>query len=47
MGRIPDDTEKPFIEYQKMRFYIEEIENKRIQRVRLEHAQHDDRRGVA
>lgn len=47
MGRIPDDTEKPFIEYQKMRFYIEEIENKRIQRVRLEPAQHDDRRGVA
>ncbi len=36
MGRIPEDQERPFIEYQGMRFKIEKIENKRIQWVRIE-----------
>lgn len=35
MGRIPDDSEKPFIEYANIRFNIEEIENKRIQWVKI------------
>lgn len=37
MGRIPEDQERPFIEYEGMRFKIEKIENKRIQWVRVEY----------
>lgn len=37
MGRIPEDGEHPFIEYQGMRFKIEEISNKRINSVRIEY----------
>lgn len=37
MGRIPEDGEHPFIEYQGMRFKIEEIANKRINSVRIEY----------
>lgn len=36
MGRIPEDHERPFVEYEGMRFKIEEIENKRINAVRIE-----------
>lgn len=41
MGRIPEDDEKPFIEYMGMRFYIEQIENKRIQQVRIRYDAQD------
>lgn len=37
MGRIPDDEEKPYIEYQDAKFHIEKIENKRIQSVRIDY----------
>lgn len=37
MGRIPEDDERPFIEYQGMRFKIEQMENKRINWIRIEY----------
>lgn len=37
MGRIPEDNERPFIEYEGMRFKIEKIDNKRINWVRIEY----------
>lgn len=37
MGRIPEDKERPFIEYRGMRFKIEKIDNKRINWVRIEY----------
>lgn len=42
MGRIPDDEEQPFIEFENIRFYIEEIENKRIQWVKIFYNPEDD-----
>ncbi len=35
MGRIPNDSEHPFIEFQGLQFQIEKIENKRIMWVRI------------
>lgn len=37
MGRIPEDSEHPFIEFQGMKFLIEKIESKRIVWVRIEY----------
>ncbi len=37
MGRIPEDDERPFIEYRGMRFQIEQIESKRISAIRIEY----------
>lgn len=42
MGRIPDDSERPYIEFQDVQFFIERIENKRIQWVRIEYEPPDD-----
>ncbi len=37
MGRIPEDSEKPFIEYENIDFMIDQIENKKIVWVRIEY----------
>lgn len=35
MGRIPEDTEQPYVYYEGIHFMIERIENKRFSRVRI------------
>lgn len=42
MGRIPDDDETPFIVYDGIYFNIEQIENKRIQWVKIRYNPEDD-----
>lgn len=37
MGRIPEDSEQPYVYYQGIHFMVEEIENKRFARVRIEY----------
>lgn len=37
LGRIPNDGDRPYIEYEGMTFHVDKIENKRIQRVIIEY----------
>ncbi len=46
MGRIPEDTERPFIEYEGIRFMIERIENKRITWIRIEYDSEEEAEGA-
>lgn len=37
MGRIPEDTEQPFVEYDQCQFFIRKMSNKKIEQVRIEY----------
>lgn len=37
MGRIPEDSEQPFVEYEDCQFFIRKMSNKKIDQVRIEY----------